>query len=84
MASQAEPVRAKDNVAGDKDKEDQENEPAAATAARTAAPKAKARLEKIKEGVEQKEFEQTLQATWTTVHDFEFVDSARKGILTNT
>ncbi len=71
-AGKAEPIRTGNNTAGEKNKEDQEDDPAAAATARTAAPKAKARLEKIKERVEQKEFEETLQATLTAVHDCVF------------
>ncbi len=57
---ETEPIHAKDDLAGQKDKDNQENDPAAAAAARTTASKSETRLQEIKEGIEQKEFEQTL------------------------
>ncbi len=69
---QAEPVYAKNDLAGENDKDDQENGSTTAAAAGAAAPESKARLEEIKERVEQKEFEQTLETTWTAIHDVEY------------
>ncbi len=69
---EAEPVYAEDDLAGENDKDDQENGSTTAAAAGAATAESKARLEEIKERVEQKEFEQTLETTWTAIHDVEY------------
>ncbi len=72
---QAEPVYAKNDLAGENDKDDEENQPAATAAARAAASESETSLQEIKERVEQKKFKQALETTWTAIHDVVYSSS---------
>jgi hypothetical protein len=68
-----EPIRARQDRARGQDKYDQEDNPAAAPAAATAAPKPELTFQPIEELVQQKKFEQPLQTTLAIVtHTFSF------------
>jgi hypothetical protein len=69
--TQPEPVGSKNNGKHQDNKNDHENEPAATPRAR-ATSKTEHPLQAIKEPIQQKEFEQTRQTTWTLIHCIEF------------
>jgi hypothetical protein len=66
------PVGASENGAGNTDKQDEEDNPAAATTAATAA-KAKPALRPVKDGIDKEEFEQARETSGTVIHFFSFV-----------